>query len=470
VAVGLPPKTLQSSDGSFRLIAEVELCLSGRTKGKGCQMTTDQKIIKNKVGLLELARQLGDVSRACSIRIRPTYNTGLSGSRYLRQMSWGIVAAVVLCVSQSVSAWDGVSSQKSGNAAHYYRQAFEEIARLPDADAALPGPNEPLPPNDKSEQIVSRLGPALKCLREATEKQECDWENDLHRKGAAAAFPHLAKSRDLVGRAILRARYYWQSGKRDQAIEDMRAVVVLARHVGDEGRTGLVGLTERYKIEQTVVDVLRQWTTDAESAQSLDGLCRLALQPEGNLPKTGLLLERETLLPWTYRLVTASNLTTQEQKWRNQFFGQLLAERGAPWILQKLDETKVHYTEVGDLLDLPIDQFVPKFRQYLRKLDGAGNPFSQMAIVECPGIPRAYLQSRNLRAQWTILQAASSVFQCGPGAVKKTVDPYGDGLLKYEASADGFTIRSALVIDGKPVVLRFTRAARSQQSSGESKR
>ncbi|MHC4229473.1 MAG: hypothetical protein ACYSW0_18745 [Planctomycetota bacterium] len=433
-------------------------------------MTTDQKIIKNKVGLLELARQLGDVSRACSIRIRPTCNRGLSGLRCLRQMSWGIVAAVVLCVSQSVPAWGWVSSQKSGNAAHDYRQAFEEIARLPDADAALPGPNEPLPPSDKSEQIVSRLGPALKCLREATAKQECDWENDLYRKGAAAAFPHLAKSRDLVGRAILRARYYWQSGKRDQAIEDVRAVVVLARHVGDEGRTGLVVLTERYRIEQTVVDVLCQWSTDAESARSLDGLCRLALQPEGNLPKIGLLLERETLLPWTRRLVTASNLTTEEQKWRDQFFGQLLAARGAPWILQKLDETKVHYTEVGDLLDLPIDQFAPKFRQYLRKLDGAGNPFSQMAIIECPGIPSAYLQSRNLRAQWTILQAASSVFHRGLGAVKKTADPYGDGPLKYEASADGFTIRSALVIDGKPVVLRFTRVARSQQSSGESRR
>ena len=137
---------------------------------------------------------------------------------------------------------------------------------------------------------------------------------------------------------------------------------------------------------------------------------------------------------------------------------------------EKLDETKVHYTEVGDLLDLPIDQFIPKSRKYLRKLDGAGNPFSQMAIVECPGIAGAYLQSRNLRAQWTILQAASSIFQRGPGAVKKTTDPYGDGPLKYEASADGFTIRSALVIDGKPVVLRFTRIARNQQSSGESKR
>ena len=30
-------------------------------------MTTDQKIIKNKVGLLELAKHLGNVSQACKV-------------------------------------------------------------------------------------------------------------------------------------------------------------------------------------------------------------------------------------------------------------------------------------------------------------------------------------------------------------------------------------------------------------------
>lgn len=403
-------------------------------------------------------------------RIGVSCNRKRGWLRRARRLSRGIMAAAVLGLSQSTPGWGWESAPLSGNAADDYRRAFEEIARLPDADAALSKPSEPLPSDSKSEQIIARLGPALKWLHKATAKQECDWKNDLHRKGAAAEFPHLPKSQDLARRAIFRARYHWKSGRTAQAIGDIRAVVVLARRVGDEGKTGLVGLTERYKIEQTVIDVLCQWLGDAESARSLDSLYRLALKPEGNLPKVGLLLERQTLLPWTRRLVTASDLTTEEQRWRVRFLGQPLAKHGAQWILEKADETEVHYTEVGELLDLPIDQFIPKFRQYLGELDGAGNPFSQMAIVECPGIAGAYLQSRKLRAQWTILKAASIVFRRGPVAVKETSDPYGEGPLKYKPLADGFTIRSALVIDGKPVELRFTRAARSQQSSETFKR
>jgi hypothetical protein len=54
--------------------------------------------------------------------------------------------------------------------------------------------------------------------------------------------------------------------------------------------------------------------------------------------------------------------------------------------------------------------------------------------------------------------------------MKEAADPYGDGPLKYEASIDGFSIRSALVINEKPVVLRFSGVTQSQWPLGESKK
>ena len=42
-------------------------------------MTRDEKIIRNKVGVLELAKQLGSVSQACRIRGFPA--TAFIGSR-----------------------------------------------------------------------------------------------------------------------------------------------------------------------------------------------------------------------------------------------------------------------------------------------------------------------------------------------------------------------------------------------------
>jgi hypothetical protein len=261
--------------------------------------------------------------------------------------------------------------------------------------------------------------------------------------------------RPLARGAALRASSRWDSGARREAIEDARAMLSFARHVAAAGRTGLVGLTASQDAEAIVVDLLRRWMVDGESARLLEDLCREPERPPGNLPKVALLLETETILPWAKRLSTETVLDAQDQRDRDTYIAPLIQRHGREKLLELIAESGDHYRETADLLDLPPEEFAVRFSQCLRRLDGGGNPFSQVGIVECPGIPKGYWGQARLRAQWAMLRAASRIQQGGQQAGKDVIDPFGDRPFDCERSRDGFILKSALFMDGERVQMEL---------------
>ena len=382
--------------------------------------------------------------------------------RSRRPRAWIVTLVLLAAILPSATAGgepagraDPPLGDKAENAATSYIEAFKAI------EGMLEEPGTPLkssgPPrlDEKAKALVVRLDPAIRLLHRGTRQSRCEWKLDLQRRGAAATIYHIASTRPLARGAALYAASRWETGDRRQAKEVAEDMLAFARHVGAAGRDGLVSLTASYDIEAMVIDLVCRWMTDAGSAALLEDLCRGPERPEGNLPKVALLLETETILPWAKRLAAEQDLDSQDRQDREKYIAPLVQRHGREDLLKLIAASEEHYKLTGELLDLPPEEFAPRFGQYLRKLDGAGNPFSQVGIVKCPGIPRGYWGEKRLRAQWKMLQAANGIQKRGPEASRDILDPFGDRPFECERSRDGFILRSALAIDDDRVTLEF---------------
>jgi len=122
--------------------------------------------------------------------------------------------------------------------------------------------------------------------------------------------------------------------------------------------------------------------------------------------------------------------------------------------------------KVGELAraaDRPVHSQVPPV---LRKLDGAGNPFSQVAIVECPGIPGRLPPVEEAACAMDDTQGGIGRRFSAGRRREGDPDPYGGGPLMYEPSQTGS--RPLGTRDRREVVvLAFTRAAGSARSPGD---
>ena len=81
----------------------------------------------------------------------------------------------------------------------------------------------------------------------------CDWQLD-YEAGPMLLLPHLQKARELSRTALLRARLRFAAGETDAAVEDVVAVLKMAR---DSGRSPLlISLLVDIAIEKTATEVL----------------------------------------------------------------------------------------------------------------------------------------------------------------------------------------------------------------------
>jgi hypothetical protein len=208
---------------------------------------------------------------------------------------------------------------------------------------------------------------------------------------------------------------------------------------------------------------------DAESARMLRDAMREPPRPDVNLPKKALLKETTTVLPLSRKLIDTTGLTEAQRrrKYEAELFtdsmtvGQLVRRYSEKGLLDQIDQSNDHYHRVGRLLDLPLKKFQPRFDEYMRDLARRHNFFSDVGLVQCPGIERVYYDVKELHVRWEMLQAAADVMEDGVDSLREHKDPFGRGPLEYAAAATGFTLTSDLNVNGAPVRMHFTYGRKS---------
>jgi hypothetical protein len=143
------------------------------------------------------------------------------------------------------------------NAAVIYWQAFALLpAPLVEPqkakyEAAVANPAAPVA--DDLKPIVASFAGSLAELHRAARVAACDWTLD-YEAGAECCLPHLEKARALSKAALLRARLGFATGKTDEAVADVVAVLKLARDCGSS--PVLISLLVDAAIEKSATEVL----------------------------------------------------------------------------------------------------------------------------------------------------------------------------------------------------------------------
>ncbi|MGO8705245.1 MAG: hypothetical protein ACLQVA_15655 [Candidatus Brocadiia bacterium] len=366
------------------------------------------------------------------------------------------VALALLCSAGAVSAQESKAppSDLGRNAALTYWRAFAAFPELTKEESSIvdvyrPG-FEPKSTPEQRADLAKRWGRALELMHEASQIPQCNWGIDYEKEGPNADLTYLAKSRDLGKAAAFRARYFWQEGKRKEAAEDLRAAVIMARQVGNDGHDTLIAVLVQIANESIVDRSLAVLMTDRESADVLaSALGDLVNGSAAPLMRNATLTEKKVCLPWIATVVTQEMSDPGAAAKRPDLTPEAIRQ----WV----DELGKQYDEVAALFGLPFQEFLAKKPALEEKIKASKNPFAGSTMLSALTGPRE--EEEKYRVQWAMVRAAIAIRREGEAALQKVLSPADGKPFVYTALEGGaFELKSALPIRDKQIAMTFGRA------------
>ena len=364
-----------------------------------------------------------------------------------------------LLTAATIQVQASAKSPLADNAALFYWRAFASLPKLDDKQdqAMLKFLEKAGPVTDEIAGIVQSGDAAFRELYRGAAQANCDWGVALD-DGPEALLPHLGEARKLGRLACLRARVRFEQGKDKEAIEDLAAVMTLARHAGSDGL--LISVLVQIAIESSAVEQAAGYLPTMNPQARVLLAERLARLPQSKTMADGMRMEKEALLEWVIRKLG-------QPDGRQQVMA-LFPEPADPnaALLRKLTDAELRtsaeqlrgvYDHIIAWMALPPDEIESKSGM-LADQPGLNAAAKQLGGLLLPATIPARCSEAVYQTRLRMLSAGLAFVANGPDVLKQDQysDPFGKGPFECIRTDGGFQLKSKLADrQQKPVTLNF---------------
>lgn len=343
------------------------------------------------------------------------------------------------------------------NAALSYWQAFAAMPQLDEKQMDLVLSDAP-PAGEASEAMLNASASALRLLHRGAKIAACTWDLPLE-EGPDALLPHVQKARDLARLACFRARCRFAQGQAEEGIDDVLAVMTLARHTGAEPL--LISVLVQFAIEQMAIETVASYLPELTPPQ-LDRLAAgIAALPRTGTIKQAIEGERKWMVGWLENTWQQAVADPQQGEVLKSLFSQdaalskMIANLLVKPVLVKpmLNDLREKYDTMAKLMDLGEEEFGPAWSKFENTVYQSPNPLVRLLL---PAVGAAREAGYRYQLRGLLLAAAIDVTCGGQAKLKAHIDPYGKGVpFGYRKLDHGFELSSQLLYDNQPVTLRI---------------
>lgn len=334
---------------------------------------------------------------------------------------------------------------------------------------------------EKIGELLGRYDSQFKIVRQAAGATvECDWGIDLT-PGPATLLPHLARNKQIVVTARLRAMWALQQGKQTEARDELIAALELARNCSRDGTliSMLVQIAGENIVCSTIAENFYQFSPPAlqQLAEGFDAA------PRRGLAVDSIPVEKEFFLGWLWReLVEAqkdnpgndaaamARIRDLVNSMEGPPEGQPNAEPHRTWeklekasggtsqgIVRLMAETQNLYDRLGALLALPCSDYEAQIKQFDAEVRASDNPLVNLGF---PAVQKCRQKEFAIMSTLAMVRAAIEFKVRGPEGFKSVTDPCGQGPFEFqrftfEGVDRGFQLKSAWKGQEFPAVMIF---------------